>query len=157
MAVPVLKWNGAAVRRRVARAAAVGIDETMEEGVRLSKAGHPDYPPASAPGERYASRTGSNVAAIRIKVAAVEAGTKVSGLWGSDDDVSLFLEIGTSRKNSGAPRAAERAAAGGGDMWAIPPPASPPQMAARLTLRPSAQVAYTGLARRIAIAYEAGV
>lgn len=156
MATPVLRWKGREVRDRVRRAAETGVDETMEEAVRLSKLGHPDYPPASEPGERYASRTGANVAEIRIKMPAVEEGTFVRGLWGSEDDVSLFLEIGTSRKASGFPRAAQRAAEGHGDMWAIPPPSSPPQMAARPTLRPSAQIAYDGLARRIAIAYQAG-
>ena len=148
-----LDWKGPEVRRKVAGACVLAVDATMADGVKKAKADHPGYPPASRPGERYASRTGFAVASTTIKAAAVLIGAHVRGTWGSDDNTSLFVEIGTSRKGSGAPRADVRAAAGDGNMWAIPGPSDPAQMAARYTLRPAAQDANSLLALRIAAAY----
>jgi hypothetical protein len=149
----VLDWKGREVRDRVAAAAVAGVDATMADAVRKAKANHRQYPPASAPGERYANRTGAESASMTIKEPAVEEGGVVRGTWGADADSSLYVEIGTSRKRSGFPRAEVRAAEGEGDMWAIPPPSAPPQMAARYTLRPAAQMANQLLAARIAAAF----
>lgn len=153
MGVALIDWKGSEVREHVVEAARIGIDETMADAVRKARANHPHYPPASAPGERYASRTGDNVADITIKVPASHDGLHIRGVWGSTNHLSLYLEIGTSRKASGFPRAQERAAAAGGDMWAVPPPSEPPQMAARYTLRPAASMAYKLLPVRMGIAF----
>lgn len=149
----VLDWKGPTVRRHVEAACIIGVDATMADAVRKAKQDHGSYPPASAPGERYANRTGFETAAMTIKAPAAPFGAHVRGAWGNDANTSLYVEIGTSRKGSGAPRAEERAAEGGGDMWAIPPPSSPPQMAARYTIRPAAQQANSLLAVRIGAAY----
>jgi hypothetical protein len=149
----VLDWKGDDIRRKVAAAAIVGVDATLARAVDLAKADHPSYPPASQAGERYASRVGFAVASTTIKAPAVLVGAHVRGTWGADADYSLFLEIGTSRKDSGEPRADVRAAEGDGNMWAIPGPSSSPQMAARYTLRPAAAEANSLLAVRIGLAY----
>ncbi len=148
-----IDWKGPEVRDKVAAAAIAGVDFTMEDAVRKSKANHVAYPPASLPGERYANRTGSETASLTVKDPAGIVGARVRGTWGADNDTSLYVEIGTSRKGSGAPRAEIRAAEGGGDMWAIPPPSNPPQMAARYTLRPAASQANRLLAARIGMAF----
>jgi hypothetical protein len=148
-----LDWKGADVRRRVAAACVVAVDATLADGVRKAKADHPGYPPASAPGERYASRTGFLLGSTTIQEPAVLAGAHVRGTWGSDANYALYVELGTSRKESGYPRAQVRAAESGGDMWAIPGPSDPAQMAARYTLRPAAQEANSLLGVRIGLAY----
>ena len=149
-----LKWNGDAVRRQLAAASALGIDKTMADCVTDAKSGHEVYPPASEPGERYAIRTGHAIGATQILQPAGpdEPGT-IRGRWGSTDETALFVEIGTSREDSGFPRAQEREAAADGDMHAIPPPSDPPLMAARPTLRPAADTHYPGLPSNIGRAY----
>lgn len=148
-----LNWKGDEIRRKVAAAAALGVDRTLADAVRKAKADHPAYPPASAPGERFATRTGFLEGSIKIVAAAAPAGPLIGGQWGADANYALYVELGTSRKGSGAPRAQVRAAEGGGNMWAIPGPASPPQMAARYTLRPAATEAYRLLPMRIGAAF----
>lgn len=148
------KWNGDAIKRRAIAASALGIDKTMSECVADARTGHPSYPPASEPGERYANRTNFAIMATDIMEPAVDTGDgRVKGRWGSTDETALFVEIGTSREDSGSPRAEVREAQGGGDMHAIPPPSEPPLMAARPTLRPAADAHYPGLAGNIGRAY----
>jgi hypothetical protein len=155
MSAPVLDWKGAEVRRRVAAACAVGVDATMEDAAGKARAAHPAYPPASEPGERYATRTGDLTASIGVKDPAVEIAAHVVGVWGASADDALYVEIGTSRKGSGAPRAQTRALTGASaGMWAIPGPSDPPQMSARYYLRPAASEAYSLLGLRIAAAYQ---
>lgn len=159
MGVFVLDWKGPEVRRKVAVAAAVGLDATMEEGVAKARESHEPYPPASPPDTPYANRTGALTGSTTVKVHAVFVSlTKIVGTWGSSSGHALYDEIGTSRRDSGAPRAQVRALAGAaGSMWDIsyPSPAEHPLMAPRLYLRPAAQDAYAGLGRRIAEAYNA--
>lgn len=144
-----LDWKGGEVRARMAAAAVAGINFTNEDAVKKAQARHREFPPASEPHERFASRSGALAASYAVKEPAVEAGGRVRGTWGSDVDSSLYVEIGTSRKRSGFPRADVRAAEGGGDMWAIPGPSVPPQMADRRTMRPAAAQANRLLALRI--------
>lgn len=155
-----LIWKGAEVRAKVAGAATLGVDATMAEGVTIAKAGHPSYPPSSMPDTPYANRTGFLTGSTTIKAPAVEVGSKIAGLWGSDANYSLYVEIGTSRKDSGAPRAEVRALVGPEiGMWEIsyPSPSEHPQMAPRYSLRPAADVAYRGLAGKIALFYASGL
>lgn len=149
----VLNWEGKKVARKVATAAAVGIDATMAEAVRLAKEDHLPYPPPSAPGERFHNRTGFLASSIQIVSPAEPTVFNIKGQWGADANYALYVEIGTSCKDSGFPRAQQRAAEGMGDMYAIPGPSVPPQMAARYTLRPAAAEAYPMLASFIAAAY----
>lgn len=148
-----IDWRGKQVAARVAAASTLGVDKTMSECVHDAKSGHPAYPPASEPGERYANRIGFASGSIQIFDAASFDGRKVSGSWGSGANYALYLEIGTSRKDSGFPRAQVREAEGGGDMNAIPPPSDPPLMAARPVLRPAADAIYPRLPGRIGAAY----
>lgn len=155
-----LDWKGAEVRAKVAAAATLGLDATMAEAVAIAKTDHPPYPPSSAPETPYANRTGFLTGSTTIKAAAVEVGNRISGRWGSDANYSLYVEIGTSRKSSGAPRAEVRALVGpSAGMWEIsyPSPSEHPQMAPRYYLRPAADVAYRGLAGKIALFYGAGL
>lgn len=145
----LVDWKGAAVRQHVAEACRLGVDATMDDAVRKARAGHPEYPPSSRPGAPYANRSGSLVSGTVVKVKALLEGSRIRGVWGNLRDYSLFVEIGTSRDDSGFPRAQARAAEGAGDMWAIPPPSEPPRMAARFTLRPAASLAYKKLGARI--------
>lgn len=149
----VLIWKGREVREKMRAAAATGIDFTLADAARKASAHHRQYPPASAPHERFAGRTHALEDSYAIKEPAAEEGGVVRGTWGSDDDISLYVEIGTSRKRSGFPRAAVRAAEGGGNMWAIPGPSVPPQMADRRTMRPAAQEANMRLGERIGAAF----
>lgn len=148
-----LNWNGDQVKARMRSAAKLGVDKTMGDCVADARSNHPAYPPASEPGERYANRTGFDIASIDIMEPAEALGEKVSGRWGSTSNVALFLEIGTSREGSGEPRAEVREAEGDGDMDAIPPPSSPPLMAPRPTLRPAADTHYPGLSKNIGAAF----
>jgi hypothetical protein len=172
--VATLKWNGDAIKRKMAAAATVGISETMAECVADAKANHPDYPPASQPYERYANRSGTETGSIMMHPPTTD-GLTVSGRWGGYTEYSLFLEIGTSRTG---PTAFERAEAADGNMDAITPPLYPegvsgpgwggfnqppdpdrprtgPLMAPRPFLRPAADRHYGGLARKIAENYNA--
>lgn len=134
------------MRAKVAGAAKVGVDATMAACVKDAKDNHPGFPPASEPGERFHSRTGFQVGSIRIMEEATErTETEIVGQWGSDSEYGLYLEIGTS---VAGPTAQERAAAGGGDMDAIPPPEGP-LMAPRPYLRPAADRENSFLAARI--------
>jgi hypothetical protein len=147
-------WNGGAIKARVSDAAALGIDKTMSDCVADARGGHEAYPPASEPGERYANRTNFAVAATDIMEPASPVGDgHVKGRWGSRDETALFVEIGTSRKDSGFPRAQAREAAADGDMNAIPPPSDPALMEPRPTLRPAADAHYPGLSGYIGAAY----
>ena len=148
-----LNWRGPEVRAKMAAAAAIGIDFTNADAVKKARARHRQFPPSSEPHERFASRSGALAASYAVKEPAVEAGGRVRGTWGSDVGYSLFVEIGTSRKRSGFPHADVRAAEGGGDMWAIPGPSVPPQMADRRTMRPAAAQAQRLLAGRIGMAF----
>ncbi len=153
-----LDWKGGDVRRKVALACAVGIDATMAEAVRLAKADHAPYPPSSAPGERFHSRMAFLEGSIQIFDEAIPSNEVwIAGSWGAEANYSLYVELGTSRKASGAPRAQMRArSATPPGMYAIPGPAVPPLMAARYTLRPAAVEAYMLLGANIAAAYNAG-
>lgn len=148
-----IQWNGKAISARVSAAAAAGVDKTMSECVADARSGHPAYPPASEPGERYANRTGFDAASTDIRDHARDDGGRVHGSWGSDADYALFVEIGTSREASGFPTAEEREAAGAGNADAIPPPSDPPRMAARPTLRPAADANYPKLPQWIRRAF----
>lgn len=159
-----VRWNGAAVRARVAAAAVIGVDQTLAACVVDAKSTH-----------EYENRTGFMNASTTIFDWATWEGDRVSGKWGAHAYYALFLEIGTSRPWSGAPRAQVRAAEGHGDMWAIPPPqpigphtdtkwvkgeripGTGPLMTERMSLRPAAAREYPLLAERISIAYRAGV
>lgn len=100
-------WKGQQVRERVARAAQLGVERTMSQGVSHAKRDHPWEPD-----------TGFEEAAIRMGAATVEA-DRIVGHWGAYTNYSLFLEIGTSRIGADA---TEREDAGGGNMWQIPSP-----------------------------------
>lgn len=144
------KWNGDRLKKRAIAASELGVDRTMGECVAEAKTGHPEFPPASNPGERYANRTGSLAGSIQMIAPAMFEGGKVNGSWGSLSNIALFLEIGTSRSG---PDAMEREAAGGGNMWAIPAP-DDTLMAARPTLRPTADIQYPLLRSRVAAAFQ---
>lgn len=101
-----IHWNGPAVRARVAAAAAVGIDATMAACVRDAKRSH-----------GYMNRDGFLEASTQIVDLAAPEGPEIRGRWGATADYALFVEIGTSRIG---PRALEREAADGGNMWAVP-------------------------------------
>lgn len=148
-------WNGDQIKERMRAASKLGIDKTMSDCVSDARGSHPAYPPASEPGERFAYRSpGFDTAATDIKEPAhLDDDGNVTGSWGSNADYSLYLEIGTSRPDSGEPRAQVREAEGGGDMSAIPGPSDPPLMAARPTLRPAADSKYPELGANIGAAY----
>lgn len=141
-----LDWKGATIKTRVGRASKLGIDATMGECVATSKIIHP-----------WHNRTGFEEGSIQVLPG--EDGTpgahiapgEVAGEWGALANYSLFLEIGTSREDSGAPRAEEREAAAGGNMDAIAPPEpeDDPLMRPRPFLRPSADEHYPLLPARI--------
>lgn len=153
-----LDWKGDEVRRHVAEASVIGVEATMEEGVAIARSGHPEFPPASAPDTRYANRTLELMGSTSVKDHAHLRGAKVVGVWGADANYALYVELGTSRKDSGAPRAQIRALRGPElGMWEItyPSPNEHPLMAPRYTLRPAADEAYRGLVRRIRTAYQA--
>jgi hypothetical protein len=141
-----LVWRGARVAERMAGAAAAAIDQTMAECVADAKDNHPGFPPASAPYERFHSRTGFTVGSIVVLEAAeLTRRAVVSGRWGSLAKDGLFLEIGTSTEG---PTAEARALAAHGDMGMITP-AVGPLMAPRPFLRPAADRHYPLLAGRI--------
>ena len=149
-----IDWKGGQVARRMTQAAAAGVDKTMSECVTDARSGHEQYPPASAPGQRYADRTGFALASTDISKHATPEGTRIAGAWGSSAEYALYLEIGTSREDSGFPRAQVREAEGAGDMDQIPPPSDPPLMAPRPTLRPAADAQYPKLRAWIAAAFQ---
>lgn len=142
-------WKGAEVRDKVKKAAEDAIDLTVGRCVEHAEANHPEYPPASAPGGRYANRTDGETASIAVFEPAVEDGTRVRALWGANSRQSLFLEIGTS---VAGPTADERAAIADGNMDAIEAPVGP-LMAPRPFLRPAADEEYPLLAPRMGAFY----
>lgn len=100
-------WRGDAVKRRVAAAAALGIDKVDADCVAGAKRDHP-----------WSNQTGFEEGSITMAPAALE-GDRVRGRWGAYTAYSLALEIGTSRIG---PTIFEREQMGAGDMWAIPGP-----------------------------------
>lgn len=141
-----LEWNGAKLKTKVQQASKLAIDATMADCVTTAKANHP-----------WHNRTGFLLGEIRILEAddgsegAAAAGPETIGRWGDEANYALYLEIGTSRADSGAPRAEAREAAAGGDMSAIPwpQPWDDPLMWPRPFLRPAADEHYPRLAERI--------
>lgn len=141
-----LDWKGAKLAAKVETASVIGTDQTMAACVGTAKAEHP-----------WRNRTGFEEGSIQILTndagiaGAGVKGQKVSGRWGALADYSLYLEIGTSREDSGAPRAEVRAAAAGGNMDVITPPLplDHPLMEARPFLRPAADEHYRLHALRI--------
>lgn len=141
-----LNWNGGKLAAKVATASVIGTDATMAACVGTAKAEHP-----------WRNRTGFEEGSIQIlpNAAGVAGagidGDKVAGRWGALGGYSIYLEIGTSREGSGAPRAEERAAAAAGNMNAITPPLplDHPLMEARPFLRPAADQHYPLHATRI--------
>lgn len=154
-----IEWNGPSIRRKAAAAAALAVDRTITECVRDAARGHPQYPPASKPGGRYANRTGHATDMIRVSEEADAAGMaafgarmegdRVVGRWGGYARYALFLEIGTS---VAGPTATEREDAADGNMDEIAPPIGP-RMAARPTLRPAADRQYPLLVSRMGQAF----
>ena len=142
-------WKGAEVRAKVEEAAKEAIDLTVSRCAEHAEANHPEYPPASAPGGRYANRTDGETKSISIFEEATLDGTRVRSLWGANARQSLFLEIGTSVSG---PTAEERTAMAGGNMDAIAGPVGP-LMAARPFLRPAADEEYPLLGLRVGAFY----
>jgi hypothetical protein len=148
------EWNGDKILAKMTAAAELGVDKVMSDCVDQARSDHAAYPPASAPGEPYANRTDFATQSIRMGQAEIDPATmRVAGHWGGYAHYMLFLEIGTSRKDSGMPTATVREEEGGGNMDAIPGPSEPPLMAARPTLRPAADRNYPNLARFIGEAF----
>lgn len=151
-----IEWHGDRVLAKVQAATEIGIDQTMAECVADAKTDHGTYPPASAPGEKYANRTAHEVGAIQILEGPTGIagsgldGKIVRGRWGSLSNISLFLEIGTSVEG---PTAFAREQAAGGNMNAVTPPDGP-LMAPRPTLRPAADTHYPLLRSRIRAALQ---
>ncbi len=85
MAMKGFDWRGEAVRKRMEKATAVGINRTMGECVALSKANH-----------TWQNRTGTAERSIRIYRSAVRVASQIRGWWGSVN-VSYFknLEFGS--------------------------------------------------------------
>lgn len=141
-----LDWKGGKLAAKVGAASVIGTDATMAACVGTAKAEHP-----------WHNRTGFEEGSIQILPNAVGIagaelkGSKVSGRWGALGGYSIYLEIGTSREDSGAPRAEERAAAAGGNMDAIAPPLplDHPLMEGRPFLRPAADEHYRLHAMRV--------
>jgi len=150
-----LDWNGKRLAAKAAQASKLAVDRTMADCVADAAANHPGFPPASAPDERYANRTGFQTATIRILdnadgiPGAILDGDTVRGSWGALGNYSLFLEIGTSREG---PTATDRELAAAGNMDAVPPPVGP-LMAPRPFLRPAADRNYRMLRARIIAAF----
>lgn len=144
------------VMKRVRASVALAIDDTMAKCVVDARADHPPYPPASKPYERYANRTTFLTNSIALLDGARPVGpVRITGSWGAHAGTAVFLEIGTSRKESGAPRAQVRAERAGGDPALITPPepVGHPQMAPRPFLRPAEERHYPLLALRCAAAF----
>lgn len=110
-------WNGDDVMRRMAAAAAVGVNLTMGDCVRGARREH-----------EYVDQTGFLTASTDIREPAHLDGTMVEGTWGSDADYALFVEIGTSRIG---PTATEREVAADGDMWDVADPKPEPGVTVR--------------------------
>lgn len=140
-----LTWNGDKILAKVTEATIVAHDFTMAAAVSQAKRLHP----------LWNNRTSFLEASISIEEPAVYTGHRVTGQWGATANYALYLEIGTSRQGSGAPRAQVRVADANGDMSRILPPfpLQDPLMRPRTWLRPSASVHYPLFAGRIGTAY----
>ena len=81
-----VKWNGDNVRRRLEKAARLGINKTMSQCIAIAKASHP-----------FQNRTGTAERSIRVVVKAItSADGKTLGIWGSMGvGYFRFLEFGT--------------------------------------------------------------
>lgn len=135
-----LKWNGDRLIAKAALASKAGCDRTMSKCVTHAKDIH-----------KWHNEIGFAEGSIHTMTHAALSGGRVSGRWGSDANYFLFLEIGTSRADSGAPRAETRMDAAAGNMSAITPPQPEghPLMIARPALRPAADAEYPLLKLRI--------
>lgn len=159
-------WKGAQVQASVREACAKGLNHTARETVSLIKYG----------AHEYMDRTGRETESTVVDKEATPVDLTVR--WGAfakkesgEGSYSAYLEVGTSRPDSGSPTAIERIAAAQGRMWDIPPPQPPgmhtdtiwiggrkvpgkgPLMTARLALRPAAEIEYPLLPEHIATAY----
>ena len=77
-----LKWFGKRAERDLAKAAKIGVNVTMGQGVSLSKVSHP-----------WKNRTGTAERSLRIASAAKKVGQFVEGIWGSVNVIYFkFLE-----------------------------------------------------------------
>lgn len=85
----MLKWRGDAVRKRVANAVRLGIDDTLVDAVPEAK-------------RRTPVVTGLLQGSIMAEPARVEGGgggERIRGRWGSFDvEYALPVEVGTSRR-----------------------------------------------------------
>lgn len=156
-----IRYNKEMVKAKLAAASALAIDYTLGKCVWRARMNH-----------EYLDRTGFLTASTTIYDFAKEVAPDIiSGRWGAHANYSLYVEIGTSRPDSGAPRAQVRAEEGHGDMWSIPPPQPPgrhtdtrwvttagvrqkimgggPLMEARVFLRSAAAMEYPLLGFRI--------
>lgn len=135
-----LNWKGAQLRAKIAEATLIALDRTMSEAVSEAKRQHP-----------WHNRTGWLEASTWMMGPATIDGAKVTGRWGSTANYALYLEIGTSRRGSGAPRAEARKAMAGGNMNEISPPLplDHPLMRPHPYLRPAADRQYRLLRVRI--------
>lgn len=155
-----VKWEGAKVLAKVRHACAEGLNHTTTECVRQIK---------FAGAHEYMDRTGDETNSTVVTQFATSADLR--SVWGAHMPYSAYLEVGTSRPDSGAPRASRRIADAQGRMWDIVPPqpfgihtdtvwtpegkipGQGPLMAERMALRPAAFREYPLLAERIAISY----
>jgi len=81
-----VKWYGDRVKRKMERAARIGINRTMGEAVAHGKANH-----------EWNNRTGTAERSMRIQEPAQTVGGKTSGTWGSVGVVYfIWLERGSS-------------------------------------------------------------
>ncbi|QXN67998.1 hypothetical protein [Microcystis phage Mwe-Yong1] len=128
-----LKWYGAAVTEKLARAQIAGVNETMAACVTRAKNNHP-----------WQNRTSGLEGAIDIDMYAAAQGPRVKGTWGVRDMVQarILEEGGTIR-----PVRAK--------FLAIPQPDGSLRFARSVTippypyLRPAADIEYPQLAERI--------
>lgn len=78
-------WYGDDIRKRVEKAARMGVNRTMAVAVAEAKASHP-----------FTNRTGTAERSIRIVRAAITHAGETVGLWGSAlVDYFKYLEFGT--------------------------------------------------------------
>jgi hypothetical protein len=138
-----MTWNGDRLVAKAEAASVLGVDATMAACVSDAKRDH-----------EWKNVTGFEEGSIGLIDPAFVKVDKVQGRWGAEANTSLWLEIGTSREDSGAPRAEVRAQAAGGNMSAVTPPqpADDPLMIPRPYLRPAADRQYPLLRVRIGAA-----
>lgn len=80
-----LRWNGDDVKRKVERAARIGIDKTMAQAVVHAKRNHPGWK----------NRTGLAEGSVRIIQQAERRGSgQIVGVWGSTGvNYVIWLEL----------------------------------------------------------------